>query len=388
MRSRPHGLFVMFAVLGSTRADASAPDCSRAHVQPPPAIEGSWRLEPAPSAMAESVRIDCTNAGCTFERELVVTNATDAVYDGLVLEPFEVLGATGIRAPLTDLVSKDAYGPLLRKLCEGMDEAKCLIGVGTGPAKEIPSTAPRYAYGTPLRIEPGQTARLSQGRYPISFWFPPRPEDIPSGCSGGARPAPIHTRHLLLGAWPERRPHTGRLVVAATGTVSITFPSHWTVAIAGIGPRTIASDGSGRSVLTTIAPGPVTIERTLPASSFIRRGGAFIAAGGFVEDRSGRFAMRAGYEVAHIGWLIYSAAVNTNFDRVIVAPAIEAALPTYWHTHWAVGVGVPIELAERRGVGGRVQVSLHMLGLGMVSAMDYFPASDDRVFSMFGQLSL
>jgi hypothetical protein len=181
------------------------------------------------------------------------------------------------------------------------------------------------------------------------------------------------------------------LVLADTAEVTITFPSSWKVTLPGQGEPTRAADGTGRSVLRATTSSAITITRTLPAASWIRMGGPFVAAGGVMpptEDTSTKLALRAGYETAHRGWLIYSLAVDTDLSRVTLAPVVEAALPTSWRQHWAVGVGIPIEVAQEREVGVRGQISLHVPLVGMVITVDHFPGRDESVAAVYGQLQL
>ncbi|HVK89675.1 MAG TPA: hypothetical protein VM513_36385 [Kofleriaceae bacterium] len=327
------GLVVALLAVGPRGAGASRPEgCP--HDVPPGVREDApfaWMFEPAPPSTAPTVHIDCAEGGCRVERTIVVSNPTSAPYDGLL--------------------------------------------VGTGN----------------VHVEPGASLKITlANREGLYFDFPRRAHEVPLGCDGSEAPVPIDTRHMLLGRWHDREPRSASATVSQRGAadVAITYPRGWDLHVSGGTAPVPAADGTPRIVVRAPMQDSFTITRTLPAASWLRRGGPFIGAGGSGPDKQMRFAMRAGYELATPGWLIYSAAVETDFERVTVVPAIEAALSTAWAVHWAVGAGVPVEVTGDPAIGARAQLALQMSFLAMVLTFDRFPSRDATIIGAYGQLSL
>jgi hypothetical protein len=120
-------------------------------------------------------------------------------------------------------------------------------------------------------------------------------------------------------------------------------------------------------------------------------GGPFIGAG-INAEKELRFKLRAGFEMAAPSWLVYSLSADTDFRRAVIAPAVEAALPSYWYISWALGLGIPVRVYDTFDAGLRLQAAVHAPVVGVVVAVDLFPGLLRDVpssvqYGVYGQLS-
>ena len=126
-----------------------------------------------------------------------------------------------------------------------------------------------------------------------------------------------------------------------------------------------------------------------PEAPLFHPGGPLLAVGG----RPGHdwFRARIGYELARPSWLLYSAQLETDFQRLLsLAPVMQAALPSYWIIpSLGLGAGPLFLLAPGFDFGARIQASAQWPLLGLLVAYDYLPEHADLSgFSLFLVLSL
>lgn len=109
----------------------------------------------------------------------------------------------------------------------------------------------------------------------------------------------------------------------------------------------------------------------------LQNGGALVGVGG-ARGEAGGFRLKAGYEVAAPSAVFYQLSLESDLTRrTFVVPMIEAASPEilFVFPSFGLGLGAPIQLAPQPRVGGRLQLDLHFLSLGFVTALDLFPGT-------------
>jgi hypothetical protein len=119
----------------------------------------------------------------------------------------------------------------------------------------------------------------------------------------------------------------------------------------------------------------------------VLHGGPVIGAGGRLN--AGEFRGRLGYEAAIPWWVIWSAAVETDFTgTTTLVPLGEVASPgVYFIPSLGLGAGVPIQFRSGAGthVGARMQLTLSFPVVSIV-----FPVGDAGntwQVGLFGQAS-
>jgi hypothetical protein len=92
----------------------------------------------------------------------------------------------------------------------------------------------------------------------------------------------------------------------------------------------------------------------------------------------GGFRLRFGYEIAYPRWLIYSLALDTDYQRrLTIAPVVEVAsagLPV----SAALGLGLPLRMFRHLAVDIRSQAGRQLPVLGLVPSVDVYPAECRR----------
>lgn len=222
-----------------------------------------------------------------------------------------------------------------------------------------------------------------------------------AGC-GGEPDRPIYLRHYWIASAGER--HTAVMDVGyglgATVFVTLESPPGFDM-IVNLGLSSVSGE---TGMLAHRADDSATMEglriTRVVAPSPLRAGGPFVAMGGALmlggaergePKLASRPRLRLGYEMARPYWLIESLVAETDFRSLVLVPTVEAAISGSWSQVVALGVGVPVRLIDHNTVGIRGQFAIQFPVLGVVQALDYYPALAGRervVMSIFGQLSL
>lgn len=118
----------------------------------------------------------------------------------------------------------------------------------------------------------------------------------------------------------------------------------------------------------------------------LRNGGPFIAFGATFNEGYEAFRGRLGYEIGLGEWVLFSASVETDFERqVVVAPLLEVAT---WSNIIApslsIGLGVPIQVLPYAQAGVRIEAAATFYSIAFVAAVDFWPAhsDDDSVWQL------
>jgi hypothetical protein len=295
---------------------------------------------------------------CTADDRLVVWNPTEAPVEGSV---WVVPGSLG------------AYSAEVAEPRPGAGASgKLALRLAPGESQEVRVRARLLPFflasdrRSGLEVRHFFLARVLEAEYSLPIRF------------GGVDAAP--------GQGTPRHAHPVRVVIR--------YPARWTVqeqrtrwalqASAAPGESEAAWSGSSAAFVHFIF--------TVPLRPLVL-GGPFIGAGASLEKDNRRFKMRLGYEVARPSWLIYSLSADTDFRRAaVVAPAVEAALPTFWYLSFAAGLGIPVRVYDSFDAGLRLQVSAHAPVVGAVATIDLFPGllrdvPKSATYSVYGQLS-
>ncbi len=199
-----------------------------------------------------------------------------------------------------------------------------------------------------------------------------------------ARPRRVFDLDYLLG--PIR-------TWARVGPIDVTVehPDGWTMEGATLSADGVRDGGPGRAALpfaidrsdgrtrararTSADAGALLTLKMSHEGGWVHHGGPSLAVGGAVGPGGG-FRTRVGYEFAAPGPLIYSLNADTDWtSRVIVTPMVELASPfLFLIPSFAIGVGLPVQLAPETLVGARVEGSFNFGPLGFVTALDLFPS--------------
>jgi hypothetical protein len=119
------------------------------------------------------------------------------------------------------------------------------------------------------------------------------------------------------------------------------------------------------------------IQMTEHRGFVFRNGGVLVGMGGAnASDGSGGFRAKLGYEFSGPSWMLYSLSAESNLkDRVSIVPVAEAATPHILviFPGFGAGLGVPVQIAPTFRAGLRLHLDLHIVSLGFVTALDWYP---------------
>lgn len=200
----------------------------------------------------------------------------------------------------------------------------------------------------------------------------------------GYRHAAVESRHLLLGSEGRDRTWDLEYLVAPVWTwagdptieVEVEVRGPYRVLLGDGGWSREERDGAAIARGRWRAkdgPGALQILLTRDAP-VLTNGGVLVGVGGAVGDHGG-FRARLGYEAAAIGWLLVSAAAETDFQRRFqLVPAVEAASPAFFVLpSVGIGLGLPVQIVPEPRLAGRLQVSAMFFPVGVFAALDYYP---------------
>ncbi len=197
------------------------------------------------------------------------------------------------------------------------------------------------------------------------------------------RDTAISVRHML--ATPPGDPIFGlalEVTSAPERRVSLDAPASWSMHFGG-GPVSPTSPTGRRTIVPEAGAPLVGFARTMDISP-LRRGGGFFGFGGTAraEVEGGKLqgdwistSLRAGYEFASPQFLLHSLAVDTDFKRLTVTPAIEAVSRLGVMT-FTVGAGMPVRAIGGPALGIRGQAGINASLVGVVIAVDHYPVRD------------
>lgn len=380
-------LLPALALSGLTALVAAAPArANMAAVQLHPA-----RFAPPVAARAVGVRVEserltfeCDAQGgapvCRFEAVYQVRNPADAAES--------VVGAFyGARARAVEIRAGDQR--VDRSLSEdevaGLDDAlQAAAGDQTSnhhaPLRPKDEAAGRY--GFELALGPGErTSLTARGTLePGERW-------VPKGYASEA----VEARHLLLGKAGRERSWDLEYLVAPIWTwtgdptidVEVVVRGPYRVSL-GDGWAKEEKDGVARAVRrfsASDAPASLQVLLSQDAAAF-GNGGVLLGVGGaFARNQPATLRARLGYEGCALGWLLFSAAAETDFERTVqLVPAVEAASPALWVIPSAgVGLGAPVRIAPAVRAAARLQASLMFYPVGVFAAVDYYPRAGQSV---------
>jgi hypothetical protein len=323
----------------------------------------------------ERLKIDCRVVervfSCSFEAHYELRNPTDKKQE--VVAAFYGAGASGVSARIDgeepapsassqddDLLARSSarFGPTQHAMKIGLDArtSSNLVVIGTlHPADlrkrqgyTIDAVYTRHPLVASKKAE-GEEILIEYLIAPIRTWSGAPPIDVEIGVPDGYR----------LGGADNYR---------------------WS-----------AQKGGGRVGVRSFAPGRAPEELALrfeKPPAIVINGGPIVGVGGsWLND--GGLRMKVGWEVARPSWLLYSLNFETDVkDHHYLVPLVQAASPMIlFLPSVAAGLGVPIRFAPIARVGGRVQIDVHLLSLGLVGALDVYPALTDSS-STFTQFSL
>lgn len=145
--------------------------------------------------------------------------------------------------------------------------------------------------------------------------------------------------------------------------------------------RSIAATDASRLTFSVVRPGTTLLN-----------GGPVVGLGAGLD--SGTVRGRLGYEIAIPWWVIWSAAVETDFQgTTTIVPLGEVATPDLIVLIPSVGLGagVPVQIRSGAGtyVGARMQLTVSFPVLSLVVPVDVFPGAPTRTWQvgLLGQAS-
>jgi hypothetical protein len=372
------------AVALARRADANAP---APFVRRAGNEGGAFIAQPTSLVVEhEELTFRCDGGTCDFQAIYHVVNPTDARE--------EVLGAFyGI---MTDRFEAKADGADARRTLTGeqlktIDEAVAALDPDLVRDAE---GLTRQGFTLAVHAHARVTLVFAGRMQPVTF-------DTTAGGMHEWGLMPLWTRHPWLST-PERDDATDEFAYALSpirgwaGSPSIDvavrcpdarcWPEEQTGWIVGDGGgdlvarRTIAARDAATLHFRVVRPGRVFMN-----------GGPLVGVGARLGTPGARG--RFGYEIAAPPWIIYSAAVETNFkDTTTLVPLAELATPDLiiLIPSFGLGAGVPVQVRSGSGplVGARLQLTVSFPVLSMVLPVDFFPGTSDAwQVGLFGQLS-
>lgn len=387
---------VLPAVVAGALAVSARPAAANMAAPPPPTeISGpAVAGERTPLAVREAdLVIDCSAGGptCRLEVTYVIHNPTDAVAGGLAA--FYALYSTSIEVTVD---GKPAGRPLGEADVAALDAA--VTSVSEGRVSNVGWRDDELTrHGVDLSLPPGASARVVvKGGIRLVARRPYYGFALPGG----------RARHTLLAPdAPDTRNFRLEYLVAPIRTWGA-FPAEMTFTLRQPARWAMWQDGATfdeerREGGVTVRRGRIATNRydvrvdlsvLRPDPVFV---GALVAIGGNVDDSTG-VRLRAGVEaVIRQSWLASLSAEVELADEtgLVLVPLVANSSP--WVLvipSFSIGLGVPVRLLPEVEVGGRFQLDAHLGPVGIVLAMDYYPAMDDdpRRFQviLLGQVSL
>jgi hypothetical protein len=211
-------------------------------------------------------------------------------------------------------------------------------------------------------------------------------------------PAP-RARHLVLGESTS----THRSGDAASGElfggqdVAIVGPIHVQADVAAVSVR-IGSDAvtSGtRDVVDARGTIALAIDPGPDPDRVVQNGGPWLGAGVWAPlegSDGGRFAMRVGYEIGIVDWIVASIDLETDFDSIAQSVLVEVATPelAILVPSISVGIGAVVRELGNRNADAALRVALgyQFACVGAYIDFDYWPSIDGWTLQAGGRLSI
>jgi hypothetical protein len=381
------GLAVL-AGAGPARANMAAVQLHPAKFAPPIAVRAAGvKVE------SERLRFECeARAGapsCRFEAVYTVRNPGDAAET--------VVGAFyGARAKVVAISAGEARVDRALSAEEGaaLDEALEAAAGDQIRRQHSPLSVKDEAagrFGFELALGPGERASLA-----ARGTLEPGERWVPKGYGSDA----VEARHLLLGKSGRERSWDLEYLVAPIWTwtgdptidVELVVRGPYRVSL-GEGWTRQERDGATRATRRWSAhEAPAALQVLLSQDApLLGNGGVLLGFGGtFGEGRPTTLRARLGYEANVLGWLLVSAAAETDFEkRAQLVPAVEAASPGLWVIpSVGIGLGMPVQVSPGPRVAGRLQASLMFYPVGVFAAVDYYPRAGPSADFLEGTVML